>query len=183
MALDLALEHAQRAIALDPADARGFGELGFAHLYRKEHDPALEAYEWALRLNPNDADLMSDMADALCHSGRSEEGVELLKKAMQLNPFYPDQYLWHLGGAYYNLKRYEEAIFTVQKMHNPAEGRRLLAASCAQLGRLDEAKAHAAKVLEAHPEFLLNAWAVAQPDKFQEETDHFIEGLRKTGLK
>ncbi len=181
-ALDQALEYAQNAIALDQVDARGFGELGFAHLYRKEHDAALDAYDRARKLNPNDADLMSDMADALCHAGRSEEGVELLKKAMQLNPFYPDQYLWHLGGAYYNLKQYEEAIAALQKMHNPAEGRRLLAASCGQLGRIEEAKYHAEKVLEAHPSFSLKAWADVQPDKFQKDVDHFVEGLEKAGL-
>ena len=77
---------------------------------------------------------MSDMADALAHSHRSEEAIELLKNAMRLNPFYPDQYLWHLGGAYFNLKRYDEAIQTIHGMQNPTEGRRLLAASYGQLG-------------------------------------------------
>ncbi len=181
-ALDRALEYAQNAVGFDGLDARGYGELGFAHLYRKEHDAALDAYTRALRLNPNDADLMSDMADALAHSGRSEESIELLEKAMQLNPFYPDQYLWHLGGAYYNLKRYDEAISVLQRMHNPAEGRRLLAASCGQLGRTAEAKTHAEKVLVAHPSFSLKAWADVQPDKFQEDVDHFVDGLAKAGL-
>ncbi|MEM1298910.1 MAG: tetratricopeptide repeat protein, partial [Pseudomonadota bacterium] len=88
-ALEDALSLAQSAIEFDGLDARGFGELGFAHLYRKEHDAAINAYQRALKLNPNDADLMSDMGDALAHSGRSDEAVELLLKAMRLNPFYP----------------------------------------------------------------------------------------------
>lgn len=181
-ALDDALEFARNAVEFDAADARGFGELGFAHLYRKEHEAALDSYDRALRLNPNDADLMSDMADALCHSGQSEEGVILLEKAMLLNPFYPDQYLWHLGGAYFNMKNYEKAILTLHKMHNPAEGRRLLAASCGHLGRVDEAKAHAEKVLEAHPSFSLTAWASVQPDKFPDDVEHFVDGLKRAGL-
>jgi TolB-like protein len=181
-ALDKALELAQRSVQLDKTDARGFGELGFVHLYRKEHTASLRAYEWALSLNPNDADLMSDMADALAHSGRSEKAVELLLKALRLNPCYPDQYLWHLGGAYFNLKRYDEAIDTLLCMHNPSEGHRLLAASYGQLGRLAEARVQAAKVLEVHPNFSLDYWAKIQPDKYQEDVDHFIEGLRKAGL-
>lgn len=181
--LDRALKFAQNAVELDMSDARGFGELGFAHLYRKEHDAALEAYERALMLNPNDADLMSDMADALCHSGQSEEGIKLLEKAMRLNPFYPDQYLWHLGGGYFNLHRYEEAIQALQKMNNPAEGRRLLAASCGHLGRVEEAEFHARKVLEAHPTFSLSAWAQVQPDKYEQDVAHFVEGLKKAGLR
>jgi adenylate cyclase len=181
-ALEAALDLALGAVTLDPTDARGFGELGFAHLYRKEHEAAIIAYERGLSLNPNDADLMSDMADALAHCHRSEEAITLLKNAMRLNPFYPDQYLWHLGGAYFNLKRYEEAIHAVQGMQNPTEGRRLLAASYGHLGRLEEARAEAAKVLQAHPDFSVDQWAVVQPDKEAADVTHFIEGLRKAGL-
>ena len=180
--LDEALGLALKATELDETDARGFGELGFVHLYRKEHDAAISAYKRATLLNPNDADLMSDMADAMAHSGRSEEGITLLEKAMRLNPFYPDQYLWHLGGAYYNLHRYEEAIQTLQSMQNPTEGRRLLAASFAQLGRLEEARRHAQKVMEAHPNFSVEHWAKVQPDRYEADVLHFVEGLTKAGL-
>ena len=181
-ALDDALDLAQGAINLDASDARGFGELGFAHLYRKEHDLAINAYERAQKLNPNDADLISDMADALAHSGRSEEAIDLLHQAMRLNPFYPDQYIWHLGGAYFNLKRYEEAIQTIQKMQNPTEGRRLLAASYGHLGRAAEAKSEAAHVLKAHPHFSVDRWAAVQPDKYEEDVEHFLDGLKRAGL-
>ncbi|MCP5001382.1 MAG: tetratricopeptide repeat protein [Hyphomicrobiales bacterium] len=181
-ALDDALSLARRAVELDNTDARGFGELGFAHLYRKEHESAINAYERALRLNPNDADLMSDMADALAHCGRSEEAIEMLQKAMRLNPFYPDQYIWHLGGAYFNLERYEDAIRTIQTMQNPTEGRRILAASYGNLGREAEARAEAQKVLEAHPNFNIENWAAVQPDKYEEDVARFVEGLKRAGL-
>jgi tetratricopeptide (TPR) repeat protein len=182
LALDQALELALAAVDLDPKDARGYGELGFAHLYRKEHDASVSAYRRALSLNPNDADLMSDFADTLAHCGQSEEAVDLLHKAMRLNPFYPDEYLWYLGGAYYNLKRYEEAIQAVSGMQNLREGQRILAASHAQLGRTSTARAHAEKVLEAHPDFSLDHWARIQPDRQNDATLHFIEGLKKAGL-
>jgi adenylate cyclase len=181
-ALDEALNLALAATRLDETDARGFGELGYVHLYRKEHDASISAYRRALLLNPNDADLMSDMADALAHSGQSEESMALLEKAMQLNPFYPDQYLWHLAGAYYNLFRYEDAVRAIQTMQNPTEGRRILAASYAQLGRLNEARQEAEKVLKAHPEFRVERWASILPDRLQSDVTHFIEGLKKAGL-
>jgi adenylate cyclase len=181
-ALSSALSLAHEAIQADPADARGYGELGFVQLYRKNHDAAINAYRRAIKLNPNDADLMSDMADALVHAHQFDEAVELLKAAMRLNPYFPDQYLWHLGGAYFKLKQYDEAILTIKKMQNPTEGRRLLAASFGQLGRIAEAKEQAAKVLEAHPNFNVDDWAKVLPDKYQEDLDHFIGGLRKAGL-
>ncbi|MEM9331919.1 MAG: tetratricopeptide repeat protein [Pseudomonadota bacterium] len=182
LALDSALNLAMNAIDLDTVDARGFGELGFAHLYRKEHDAAISAYERASQLNPNDADLMSDMADAFAHSGRSEDAIELLEKAMRLNPFYPDQYLWHLGGAHFNLKQYDKAVATIKRMQNPTEGRRILAASYGHLNRMDEAKAEASRVLNAHPNFDVEHWASVQPDKYPDDVEHFVEGLKKAGL-
>lgn len=181
-ALDTALDLAQKAIDYDRSDARAFGELGYAHLYRKEHDASISAYQRAVSLNPNDADLLSDMADALAHSGESDQAITLLERAMRLNPYYPDQYLWHLAGAYFNLHRYEDAVQSILAMQNPTEGRRILAASYAQLGRMDEARTTAALVRKAHPEFDLEKWASVLPDRLDEERERFKEGLRKAGL-
>lgn len=181
-ALDTALAYARHAADLDPTDARGFGELGFAHLYRKEHDAAISAYKRALTLNPNDADLLSDYADALAHSGENEDAIKYLQKAMRLNPFFPDQYLWHLGGAYYNLKQYDAVIEVVGKMNNPTEGQRMLAASYAQLGKVDLARSIAEKHRVAHPNFSLERWAKIVPDRLADDTQHFLEGLEKAGF-
>lgn len=181
-ALGKALELAKTAIMLDDSDARGYAELGFVNLYRKHHEQAISAYRHALMLNPNDADVMAEMADTLVHAGRSEEAIEMLQKAMRLNPFYPDLYLWNLGGAYFNLRRYQETIDALERMHTPSEGRRLLAASYAYLGRMEEAKFQAGKVLEAHPNFSRKHWEMIQPDKNADDTAHFVEGLKRAGL-
>ncbi|WP_264211450.1 adenylate/guanylate cyclase domain-containing protein [Leisingera thetidis] len=181
-ALDTALTFAQKAVELDPTDARGFGELGFVHLYRKEHDAAIGAYRRALALNPNDADLLSDYADALAHSGENETAIEHLQQAMRLNPYFPDQYLWHLGGAYYNLKQYDAVIETLTRMNNPTEGQRMLAASYAQLGKMELARDMAARHREAHPNFSLDRWTKVQPDRLEEDTRHFVDGLKKAGF-
>ena len=143
----------------------------------------MSSYERALALNPNNADIMAELADTFGHSGRSEESIELLKKAMRLNPFYPDHYLWKMGGIYYIQRAYEEAIDIVQRMHNPTEGCRILAASYAQLGKIDKARLYAEKVMEAHPHFSLKRWRTVLPDKNPDETEHFLEGLRKAGLR
>ncbi|MFK8080368.1 MAG: tetratricopeptide repeat protein [Granulosicoccus sp.] len=182
-ALETAFELAQESVLVDPADARGYGELGFVNLYRKDHDGSLSAFQTALRLNPNDTDIMSNMADALAHCGRSEEAIELLNRALLLNPFYPDQYLWYLGGAYFNLKQYDEAIKTLKRMNSPTEGRRLLAASYAYIGKPAEARLQAAKVMEAYPNFSLAHWEKVQPDVNPDDTQHFVHGLKLAGLE
>jgi TolB-like protein/class 3 adenylate cyclase len=182
-ALEKAHELAQESVLIDPSDARGYGELGFVNLYRKDHEASLGAFETALDLNPNDTDIMSNMGDALAHCGRSEEAITLLSRSLLLNPFYPDQYLWYLGGAYFNLKRYEDAVKTLKRMNSPAEGRRLLAACYAYMGKKEEAKFQASKVLEAYQNFDLNHWEKVQPDVNPEDTEHFVRGLRLAGLR
>ena len=181
-ALDHALSIAQEAVSLDQGDARGYAGVGFVSLYQKKHDASVKAYQRALLLNPNDADVIAALADTYAHSGCCEEAVKLIKKAMHLNPFYPDEYLWNLGGAYYTLKQYQNAIDVVNQMNNPTEGCRILAASYAQLGQLDIAREHAQKTLQAHPDFSLVQWQAMMPDKFVEDSMAFADGLRKAGL-
>jgi adenylate cyclase len=180
--LDYALSIAHEAVTLDQGDSRGYAGVGFVSLYQKKHDASIKAYQRALLLNPNDADVIAELADTYAHSGRSEEAVTLLTRAMHLNPFYPDEYLWNLGGAYYTLKQYEKAIDAVNQMNNPTEGSRILAASYAQLGELDIAREHAGKTLQAHPDFSLEKWQAMMPDKYPEDSMAFADGLRKAGL-
>lgn len=181
-ALDRSLELAKTAISLDHADCRGHSELGYAYLYKKELGLALREYETALRLNPNDADVMAETADALVYAGRCEDAVNLLNKAMRLNPYHPDWYLWFLGGAYFQLGRYEDAIDTLLQMTNTTEGGRLLAASYAHLGRHDEAQEQAKLVLKAHPEFTIERWRGTQPFKDDAPLERLLSGLQIAGL-
>jgi adenylate cyclase len=182
-ALDKAVDLAQAAIDQDRLDARGFGELGFAHLYKKQHDASLAAYERAAELNPNDADLLAEMGDALTYSGQTDRAKALLQRAMRLNPYYSDWYLWYLGEAYFYSGEYENAIQTLLKMRDQSEAHRLLASSHAHLGRMKEARHHAKQVLAIHPNFSLAHWRTVPPNKNPDENEVFIEGLRKAGLK
>ena len=167
---------------LDDGDAQAHAELGCVFLYQKKVARAIAEYQRALALNPNDADILAELADALQYDGRAEEAVELLQKAMRLNPFYPDLYLWNLANSYFVLGRYEDAIDAVGKMHNPAEGRRLLAACYALLGRLDEARSQAAEVMRLHPDFSVRQWSDVQPDTVPGVLGRFGEALRLAGL-
>ena len=109
--------------------------------------------------------------------------MELLKQAIKLNPFHPDSYLWYLGDAYFHLGKYDLTIQTLQKMRDQSEGHRLMAASHALLGHKDEAKMHAKAVLEAHPNFTIEKWRNVPPNKYPEDLEVFVDGLRLAGLK
>jgi adenylate cyclase len=180
--LDAAVDLARRAVELDRLDARGFAELGFANLYKKRHDEALADYARAMALNPNDADIIAEYADALVYAGQPEKSVELLERAMRLNPYYPDWYLWYLADAYITMGKHAEVIATVQRMQNPDEGRRMLAASFAHLGMMDQARAEAREVLRLHPGFTISSWRDRPPYRDRAILEQFIEGMRKAGL-
>jgi TolB-like protein/DNA-binding winged helix-turn-helix (wHTH) protein/Tfp pilus assembly protein PilF len=180
--LDLAVELARQAIQRDPLDARGYAELGYAHLYKKNHDESLTEYERALALNPNDADIIAEYADSLVYAGQPQKSIELLERAMRLNPHYPDWYLWYLADAYDCMGASGDVITAVHRMQNPAEGRRLLAANFAHLGRMEEARREASEVMRLHPEFSIGRWQQRPPYQDTAPLERFVEGLRKAGL-
>jgi adenylate cyclase len=182
-ALDRSVELAVDATRRDSLDARGHAELGFACLYKRQHEASLSAYERAIDLNPNDADILAEMSDSLTNSNNADKSLSVLKRAMRLNPLYPDWYLWNLGEAYFNLQRYEEAIQSFKKMHDQSEAHRLLASSHALLGQISEARYHAAQVLSVHPEFSLEHWRTVPPYKTAEQLDRLVAGLQIAGLK
>ncbi|MFC6486442.1 adenylate/guanylate cyclase domain-containing protein [Nitratireductor sp. GCM10026969] len=182
-ALNEALKLAKLAVEYDNLDARGYSEMGMAHLYRKEHDEALAAYEHALELNPNDADLLAEAGDCLAYVRQGKRAVELLQRAIRLNPYCPDSYFWYLGDAYFHDGEYEKTIQTVSRMRDQSEGHRLMAASHALLGDIAEAQRHAQAVMKVHPNFTIEHWRKVPPLRHAEDLEVLVEGLRKAGLR
>ncbi len=180
--LETALTTAHQAAQLDRLDSRAFAELGFANLYKKRHGESLADYRRAIALNPNDADVMAEYADALVYAGDPGSSIAILERAMRLNPYFPDWYLWYLADAQDALGRSEDVIATVQRMQNPDEGRRLMAANYAHLGLMAEARAQAQEVLRLHPGFRVEHWSERPPYKDQAVLGRYIDGLRKAGL-
>jgi adenylate cyclase len=182
-ALNRAVALANAAIGYDSLDARGYGELGFACLFKKQHESSVAAYERAIELNPNDADILAEMSLSLSYSGQGERGIQLMKRSMRLNPYYPDWYIWYLGNEFFTIGDYVETVRTLDKMRDKSEAHRLLASTHALLGQMPEARYHAGQVLAVHPDFSLENWRKVPPDKDTATLDRFIEGLRKAGLK
>jgi adenylate cyclase len=180
--LGTAINLARRAKDLDPLDARGFAELGYARLYSKQLEEALIEYAHAMTLNPNDSDIIADYADALVYAEQPARSVELLEKAMRLNPYYPDWYLWNLADAYDALGRYEDVLAAVKRMQDPSDGRRLQAIAYAHLGLMKEAQAIAGEVMRLHPGFTISQWIQRPPFRQGPVLERYIDGLRKAGL-
>ena len=92
---------------------------------------------------------------------------------------------WHLGLlgiAQYIAHDYEGAIETLKKMSPIGIYGVYLAASLAQLGRMEEARAEAEKFLKDNPSFSASHWGSTQPFLHDKDRQHAVEGYIKAGL-
>ncbi|MFK0689461.1 adenylate/guanylate cyclase domain-containing protein [Mesorhizobium sp. IMUNJ 23033] len=174
---------AERAVLLDPQNADAHWILGYVRAYDGDLDGGVAGFQVALRINPNHADVWALLTDLMVFEGRAVEGIDCARKAFRLNPYPPGFYYWVLGWAQYAADRYEDAIETLRQDAARGTGsRRLLAASLAQLGRIEEAQKEARLYLAAIPNFSVDYWASGQPFRNDADLQHFIDGYVKAGL-
>ena len=176
-------EAAQKAIALDPSEAEAHWLLAEAYLANSQFEKGEAEYERALVLNPNNADLLAGWGYASVLLGEPERGTEFIVKAMRLNPHYPDWYDRSLGTAAYMSRRYEEAIAAFKKVtQHVIQSRLYLAASYAQLGRLEEARAEVAAAIALDADISVEKFSSIELYKNSVDLEHLRGGLRKAGL-
>ncbi len=185
---------ATRALALDDTDSRMHSQLGMLHLYRRAFDEAGQHFEKAIRLNPNDFRGISLYGLYLAAIGNPEQAIEQFDQAMRLNPLEPSWIRWLRGIACFTAERFEDAIADLRSIREPInEVRGWLAASYAQAGRLDEARATLEEFLRiaehdmaVFPGRGLGAWetywhgAIEYRDRT--DFDRLFDGLRKAGM-
>jgi TolB-like protein/tetratricopeptide (TPR) repeat protein len=151
-----AVHHSERAIALDPSDARAHGRLAYALVYDGRLDQAIEAANRALRLNPKKP------RNAIQWLGRAHFSKGDLSKAL----------------TYFERARTHSPGFVSPGLSLP------LAATYAQLGRDEDARAalqHYTKLWTSRAPTLrdvMKFW----PFKDLVVAKRFAEGLLKAGL-
>jgi hypothetical protein len=62
------------------------------------------------------------------------------------------------------------------------EAKKVLAASLAYLGRMEEARAEAEKFMKENPSFSASRWGSTQPFLHEKDRQHAVEGFVKAGL-
>jgi TolB-like protein len=154
------IHHAQAAIGYGQDDALALTFAGFS-VGMDGHDraAAFAAFEAALTLSPSTALTYILGSVILGWTGEAERAIEWGERGMRLSPFDPWAFAaFHsLTLGFFQRGRYEEAANAAYKavQSNPGHSisYMLLAAPLAKLGRLEEAKAAAARVLELQPGF------------------------------
>ena len=186
-ALDLAHKMARKAVQLEPNLPVAHGSLGMVLVFKRQHEAAIAAFEKATALNSNYSEWR--FAIALLGAGEPTRAIEVINAHMRLDPFYlPVVPLWS-GMAHYMLHKYAEALpllrECVSRAPNLHSGHVWLAATYAQIGHLDEARAEVAEVLRIQPRYTIDgiarraagAWIKSPVD-----AEHYFDGVRKAGL-
>ncbi len=87
--LNDAQEYAEKAITLDPGNARAFQALFAVEKTRGNREAAIYAASKAMSLNPYDRDIIGDYAAYLVSINEQEKAKPVLEKALKLTPVLP----------------------------------------------------------------------------------------------
>jgi adenylate cyclase len=183
-----AVELARKAIAMDDTYPNIHRLWGYLYLMKRQYDEAIAAYERAVALSPSWAGAYAHLGMGLVYACRPEEGIRTLQKAIRLNPIRPPAYvLFKLGRGYRMTGQYAEAIAEFKKVLNRSPnslGAWIgLASTYSLMGRNEEAREAAAKVLKINPNFSSERFIMALPFKKDSENERIINALRMAGLK
>lgn len=154
------VRHARSAIIHGQDDATALTLAGFS-MGMDGHDrkAAFTALEAALAISPSSALTYILGSVVLGWAGEAERAIEWSERGMRLSPFDPWAFAAFDAQAMSHLLRgrYDEACRAAYRsVHaNPAHSITYvqLAAALAKLGRVEEARTAAARVLELHPAF------------------------------
>jgi tetratricopeptide (TPR) repeat protein len=159
-------------------------------MWTSRSDRATAAFNEAIKLNPSFAAAHVLLGQMYLYRDRPEEAMSLAEKGIRLSPSDPRLFIWlpALAGAHYQLGHYHKAVEIGRRAwalnrHWPA-GLRYVVAGLGQLGRVAEAQAPLAELRPLDPGGLTFVEGIlTRLYSSREGIDHFLEGLRKAGVK
>ncbi len=188
--MERAGELAERAIVLDPFDARGLAISGHvrAFLHRRLRE-AMVLHERALSLNPNLAMAWALSAVTYAYAGDLEEAERRNDRYKKLSPLDPHAFFFDAFFVLIHLMKrdYETAVEigrTVSQL-NPsftATYKPYLAA-LGHLHRDQEAATIRRRLLALEPDFTVERFLTNNPMEREADKMHYAEGLRLAGIR
>jgi adenylate cyclase len=138
-----------------------------------------------MSLNPNLTDWR--FGEVLVGAGDPARAIEVVERHMRSDPFYVPLAPGWLGLAHYMLKQYSQALPLLRECVSRAPtflgGHCWLAATYAQLGNIEKARAEAAEALRIDPKYTIERTQTrVSAFKHTKDAEHYFDGLRKAGL-
>ena len=180
-----------KALSLAPGNAVAHACMGILYIYTNRAVSGVAQCERALTLNRNLAMAHAWIGVAKIYLGRSEETEPHIREAFRLSPHDMFAYVWLMivGLANFLLGRDDEALVllrqSIETNRNYHAPHFFLAAACAQLGRIEEARAALKAALAFNPGLTV-ARVRANPASlnatYLKQRERFYAGLQKAGM-
>jgi DNA-binding SARP family transcriptional activator/TolB-like protein len=182
-------EFAERAIVLDPFDARALTIAGHVQCYLHHNlREAAGLHERALELNPNLAMAWALSAITYAYMGDANEAERRNNRYKALSPLDPHAFFFDVGFGIIHLLRheYEAAAVTGRAFTqlNPSfsGGYKPYLAALGYLGNTQEAASVLRRLLTIEPDFTIERFLSKLPIEDAAQRDHYAEGLRLAGV-
>ncbi|HEV2319550.1 MAG TPA: tetratricopeptide repeat protein, partial [Verrucomicrobiae bacterium] len=152
-----AVVHFNRALRINPLDAKSINNLGKILISQGNLDAAIQDFQRALKLEPDNVRVLNNLGVALAAEGKVNEAVQDLEKSLRLIPEDADTY-YDLGNIYASRAEYADAsLYYQQALHiNPdfAEAHCNLGLALARLGKLGDAIHEYEQAIRFKPRYL-----------------------------
>ena len=185
---EFAGELAHRAVELDDSDPWAHIAMGYvAFVARKNTKASIRHFHTALDLNPNFATAAGSVDLALMFDGQSDDAILTFERALRMSPRDPFNGIFFaaISAAHYFAGRYLQAVDWARKAVEMRPGNlggwRILCASLAQAGEIEESKAAMRTVRQLQPDLSI-AWIKEWVPYTSGPMTHFLEGMWKAGL-
>jgi DNA-binding SARP family transcriptional activator len=189
LAMAAAARLAERAVALDPSDARALTVAGHVRAFLHGRiDEAMQLHERALTLNPclPLAWALSSLAD--CYAGRHDEAIRRVKQGRSLSPFDPHGFFFDMAQMLAHLMRGEDETVVLLGRQaltlNPqfTSAYKIMLSALGHLGRLDEAAELIPRLLALEPGFRISVSVARTPLQLPQDLARYAKGLVLSGL-
>jgi TolB-like protein len=188
-AMPIAERAALAAVGADSEDPWAHYALGGVCLLTRRFDDSLAEFEVALRLNPNFSLAQGFYGLALTYAGRWEEGDLAARRALRSSPRDPFSAIYNGIAAYAQFigRNYDEAMRlsreALRQRSDFVGGHRVLTAAAGMAGQAEMATAALQELRRTQPNISLDWIATQMPIMQGAEMQHYLEGLRRAGLK
>ena len=184
-----ALDAAQKAVALDEADAQSHHRLGLLMFAYGRHESALSELERALELNPSLAWAYAAKAAVLSYSGEPKKALENFDMAVKASPRDPDYSYWQCAKSltYFMLGEFQKAVdcasYSIAHHAEWLPSRVFITATYGLSGQLDKAREALSNLLTLEPGYSIKKAKIGNPFKRAEDFERFANGLRAAGVQ
>jgi adenylate cyclase len=182
------LADAETAYRLAPTDYAAMGAVAAATTVTGEPERGIAITRRMIEVNPHASFGYHMLGANLNVAGRQEDAVSALTEAWRLGRHEPIRYdiANDLAYSHYMLHNYEAALAwghqAIRLRPAYLQSHLALAATLAQLDRLDEAYHHVDAVMQARPDFSCATYRGRILYLNDDDCDHVVAGLRKAGL-